>query len=77
MIFVHVDGKTQMEIFETQKNIGISAVQYLSNLTGMMNIRYVGHEFHSERYSFELILSEIHLFRRACETGKYTAYHLT
>ena len=76
-IFVHVDGQTFLEINEIRKNDGLTAIEYLYRETGMRNIKYVGHEYRSKRYSFELILSEMHLFRRAIEIGTYQAYHVT
>lgn len=76
-IFVHVDGKTYLDIKEKRKEEGITAVDYITKLTGMSNIKHIGHEYNSKRFSFELILSEIYLFRRAIEFGTYQAYHIT
>ena len=41
-IFVHVDGKTFLDINEIRKEDGMTAIEYLSKATDMSNIKYVG-----------------------------------
>lgn len=72
-IFVHVDGKTYEDILSHSVS---GFRQYVGKLTEMNNIKYVGHEYQAKRYSFELLLSEFHLFRRAIETDTYCMYHI-
>ena len=76
-IFVHIDGQTLLDFNEMRKEQDTNFLEYLSEVAGVENIKYVGHEYQSKRYSFDLIFSEIHLFRRAYEYGKYQSYHLT
>ena len=72
-IFVHVDGKTYEDILSHSVS---GFRQYVGKLTEMNNIKYVGHEYQAKRYSFELLLSEFHLFRRAIESDTYCMYHI-
>ena len=72
-IFVHVDGKTYEDILSHSVS---GFRQYVGKLTEMNNIKYVGHEYQAKKYSFELLLSEFHLFRRAIETDTYCIYHI-
>ena len=76
-IFIHVDGKTYSDIKIAYENKAINIVEYVSDWANMSNIKYVGHEYSGWRFSFELVLMEMHLFKRAIENGGYNTYHLT
>ena len=79
-IYIHIDSKlldqfNARRIYITPEN-NMSAILFFSNITGLNNIKYIGHKYICSRFSFGLLLSEFFLLKTAFKMGKYSHYHI-